>query len=1573
MRNKKSIRIIQSVCVVLALLTSRGLQAEVPAFDSDKPQHTFITSYAQTFSGAWDATIFYGQWEAMIPGMFNAADIASGYLQYVWPEKRILYSKLNYSAPYTFTVDLDYASGSSRAGVVIRAVATNIVNSEYLQAPVSDPGFNREGIAFYPTEDGLAMNIQFSGVENGSLTPVKRFTVPKPAGVTSLRNRGVLSIEDFGTTIYVYYNGARFVRINLSGKTGSIYTSGVVYNSDMQSVGSFEGMEVLETGKVSVCQRDAALRLYSAEIKVPQVVAADFDSGKPQINYTSEYYQEFNPSAGWNQEKFYAQWNAQEPGVFTEEDISSGYLQFVWMKKRIIYSKGVYVAPYKMQVETDYADGSSRGGVVIRAFSSNLYDVEYLQEPPFDPGFNREGIAFYPSENGLSMNVQFSGTEKGRTTTSVTTIAVPKPQGITSFRTKGILRVEDFDTTIYVYYNDLPLSKIVLEGKTGQKYTSGKVYNAAMQQVGVFSGMEIETIGKVAVAQRDAALRLYNVRINYRELQSQKIQFAAVGSKMTTDPAFEVSATASSGLPVVFRLVSGPATLNNNIITLNGTPGLVTIAANQSGNSEFYPAPEAKHTFYVRNPLADNVSSTSQQYVDNWVATDALGRTLPTFDLAGPKKQNRKVGVFYYVWNGYQGDKVYDITKILKAHPLDPLGSSNPLWGSYGVFHFWGEPENGYYRSEDPWVIRRDLHMLSNAQVDFIYIDATNAYTYLETVKVLCQLSMQMRSEGINTPEIVFTTATKSGHTMNALYDEFYSNSLFDSLWFRWQNKPLILGNINDPELRPEVKDFFTIKYSWAWTDTATEPNHWQWVDTYPQDYGWSTDPSIPEQIVVSVAQHPDSDTGSSYSKGASPAVNEDYLTEFTGRGFHFDEQWSRALQVDPSVVMVTQWNEWIAQRFIWNKGDSRYAGRPIKDGDTYFIDAFSQEFNRDMAPMKGGHTDNYYYQLISNIRKYKGMAAPQEFSTPATIAIDGNFGEWYSVLPLFRDPIGDTMHRNYIGYDSTVVYTNSTGRNDIVESRATYDTSNLYFYVKTAGVLSSYNDPNWMLLFIDADRMKGTGWEGYDYVVNSRVVSSTLTTIKKWDGTAWTNEITVPYRVVGNEMELCFPRELLMQGNHAPEFYFHWADNPQHLNDISSFFTDGESAPDRRFNYNFSTSNVENKQQTPYKPSEIPGVVEFEDFDNGGAGIAYVDATFDNSGGHYRTNEAVDIEQKDASGFNVTSVYSNEWVEYTVNVKIIGTVTATIHYAAAGSENEATLFVNDKPISEIIRFPSSGGLATWATQQVDLQLTAGQHQLKFFINKASGDFKLDKIVFTEKSVVYPGTGTGLSKSIWKATAGGRVWFNDSICSGIDPVIDFSWGDTSPGCEVSNDFWNMRWRGFIQPLYSETYTFYLTVNDMGRVWINNQLVVDGWYASSSGQTITGTVELVAGQRFPVRVDFAEKAGDARVKLEWSSESTPREVVPQRQLYPVGSESGLSEVDVVSVQVYPNPARDNIQINTGVHEVNKVSIVDLQGRTVFVLNEPFAGEKQLHLTLEKGVYFIKLSGAIPFKSQKLIIE
>jgi hypothetical protein len=80
-------------------------------------------------------------------------------------------------------------------------------------------------------------------------------------------------------------------------------------------------------------------------------------------------------------------------------------------------------------------------------------------------------------------------------------------------------------------------------------------------------------------------------------LQSQTISFPNPDSQIITNSVM-LSATASSGLPVTYGVVSGPAALNGSNVTFTGA-GSVTLSANQSGNGVWDPAPQANVTFTV--------------------------------------------------------------------------------------------------------------------------------------------------------------------------------------------------------------------------------------------------------------------------------------------------------------------------------------------------------------------------------------------------------------------------------------------------------------------------------------------------------------------------------------------------------------------------------------------------------------------------------------------------------------------------------------------------------------------------------------------------------------------------------------------------------------------------------------------------------------------------------------------------------------------------------------------------------------------------------------------------------------
>lgn len=218
---------------------------------------------------------------------------------------------------------------------------------------------------------------------------------------------------------------------------------------------------------------------------------------------------------------------------------------------------------------------------------------------------------------------------------------------------------------------------------------------------------------------------------------------------------------------------------------------------------------------------------------------------------------------------------------------------------------------------------------------------------------------------------------------------------------------------------------------------------------------------------------------------------------------------------------------------------------------------------------MKGGHGDSYYYQLVASIRRYKGARpAPADESRP--IQVDGRFDDWTGVRPEFRDTIGDPVHRDHAGWGKNLHYRNTTGRNDIVAAKVSFDRDNAYFYVRTREKLSSDTDTNWMLLFINSDHNPKTGWLGYDLVVNRRRSGGGKTLIENnvAGNYAWIPVGEVPFARGSSELEMVVPLSTPGMSRSVAELDFKWADNIQQTGDWSDFTLNGDVAPDDRFNY---------------------------------------------------------------------------------------------------------------------------------------------------------------------------------------------------------------------------------------------------------------------------------------------------------------------------------------------------------------------------------------------------------------------
>lgn len=109
---------------------------------------------------------------------------------------------------------------------------------------------------------------------------------------------------------------------------------------------------------------------------------------------------------------------------------------------------------------------------------------------------------------------------------------------------------------------------------------------------------------------------------------------------------------------------------------------------------------------------------------------------------------------------------------------------------------------------------------------------------------------------------------------------------------------------------------------------------------------------------------------------------------------------------------------------------------------------------------------------------------------------------------------------------------------------------------------------------------------------------------------------------------------------------------------------------------------------------------------------------------------------------------------------------------------------------------------------------------------------------------------------------------------------NFNWGIDYPYKSMfNNEVFSSKWTGEIQPLYSEEYTFYITYSSGAVLWVNGTMVINGWNDMWNA-TNTGKIYLEAGKKYDICLEYYKNMGSEEIKLEWSSPSMPRSVIPQ---------------------------------------------------------------------------------------------
>lgn len=568
-------------------------------------------------------------------------------------------------------------------------------------------------------------------------------------------------------------------------------------------------------------------------------------------------------------------------------------------------------------------------------------------------------------------------------------------------------------------------------------------------------------------------------------------------------------------------------------------------------------------------------------HFNNIVGVDHFGRT---FQSISSMKADKQVGLFFWLWIGQpHAGNIYDASKIL-AMPnglklLTDFEHQDESISPNGQAHFWGEPIWGYYNSEDEWVLRKQLEMLTIAGIDFIYFDATNAFIYKNVFMKLLAIIDEYQKNGFSPPKVAFYTHSRSFQTTREIYRELYQPGLYPDAWYRVNGKPMIIAYTNaeddlnearsrgDQDYTPgvlpaDILGFFHF-YRPQWPGDPVYADGFPWIEwIHPQ-------PMHNSVMNVTVASHPNVPMSFSltrpnemtnWGRGWDPFLKQNNAAN-VDKGSFFQTQWDYAIAAEPKMISIGGWNEWIAYKQpYWN--------------EYVMVDAVNKEYSRDIEPMKGGYQDAFYMQMIQNIRNYKGVSNEVAASGKTTIDITAGTDQWKRI-PYTAVNISKNRHgRNAYGAATIIRYTQPAPENHIQEIKVAHDDQQIYFLIRGRNPFSNPGTrSNWLNILIGSGAPSLKTWESYEYLIGKTYASGQASVGKLQPDFETIASGTAKYTINGNVLQISCPKVAVgLSGSGA--FYFKVAADVAEPQDIMSYYTSGCSLPLGRLSYAYTMEN---------------------------------------------------------------------------------------------------------------------------------------------------------------------------------------------------------------------------------------------------------------------------------------------------------------------------------------------------------------------------------------------------------------
>jgi hypothetical protein len=264
--------------------------------------------------------------------------------------------------------------------------------------------------------------------------------------------------------------------------------------------------------------------------------------------------------------------------------------------------------------------------------------------------------------------------------------------------------------------------------------------------------------------------------------------------------------------------------------------------------------------------------------------------------------------------------------------------------------------------------------------------------------------------------------------------------------------------------------------------------------------------------------------------------------------------------------------------------------------------------------------------------------------------------------------------------------------------------------------------------------------------------------------------------------------------------------------------------------------------------PVALPGLIQAENFDEGGADVAYHDTTAGNSGGRYRSTD-VDIESTNdtGGGHNVGWMAPGEWLKYTVNVGVAGTYDLEFRVASSGGGGTFHLEADGTNKTGAISIPNTGGWQNWTTvRKTGVSLSAGQQVWRFVVGPAGAsghtlNLNSIRVVSGSGGSTPPPSGGDIVLYAADVTRMAGNWGRVSSSSGaggqIMQSVDRGWSTTDAARAAPVDYFEL--------------SFTPEANRAYRLWIRMRGQGDSKWNESVWVQFSGALNASGASKWPI--------------------------------------------------------------------------------------------------------------------------